>query len=113
MLHKYLPTLDQENALKDRLARDPENETIRNFLIAINEIKKFPIIVSGVPDKLSNEDLGSLDDVEIKEIIHQTPAVKEELEYYLKNRTNIESLKKYLEASAKVSEVAKDFFKKK
>lgn len=114
MLQNYLPSSDQEIALKDRLARDPENETIRNFLIAINEIKKFRVVnVSYMPDVLVNKDLSSLDTKAISEIIQQTPSIKEELEYYLQNRSLIESLKKYLEASSKVGEVAKDFFKKK
>jgi hypothetical protein len=114
LLDKYLPNLLQyEVELKDRLGRDPQNDTLKDFLIIINEIKNFKKGVSDVPDKLSNKDLGSLDETEIKEIIQHAPAVKEELEYYLLNKSLIESLKKYLEASAKVDEAAKNFFRKK
>ncbi|HWZ21125.1 MAG TPA: hypothetical protein VNW06_00645 [Cytophagaceae bacterium] len=109
----YIPNLESHTSLKDRLARDTSNETLKQFLTLIDTIlKKY---YEDIPE-LENEvkaliqELKSISDAEL--LNNSSSLLAAQLKFYLENRRDIDNLKLYLDTSDNVNKIARDFFSK-
>jgi len=110
---KYFPNLESYLVeFKDKYASDTSNQTLKNFIFLMEKILKQYYSKDSNTDALLLEDISRMSDADIADLIHNSPELKNELEFYLQNRKDIEALRLFIESSDKVKNVANDFFRK-
>jgi hypothetical protein len=110
---KNLPSYKEE--IQDRLSRDNSNHSLKDFLLLVQTILKdyYSFTLESIPSiETFVKNVESMNVEEIADFTRQQPELKEQLDFYLHNRAQITLLRTYIESSAKVKNVARDFFKK-